>query len=408
MGFRDDIDAIVSFLPRPPVRQTLLFSATMSRAVRQLASWILSSNHTFINAVPPEPDLTPGRNKEHTASTEFAVPCDTEHDRIEQFRTLCPTASDQLPTLLKLLAHDQLTHGSSSKVVVFCPTVQTAELFSTLLRSLADVLPDGTTEIQTMHSKMKQSERDRARLLLRRAAEPQTGRPSVQVSSNASERIVDHRGATRVIQIGIPSKETTYIHRIGRFSRAVDTFVPKNEKEDIRPIVRGDLLLLPWEAGYMDWHLTSLPITPLPISDLDSQLASLAARSSALTTKSLSPVLTEIQRRIDPAEVRSAAASLLGYYLPLTPALRLRPSDILAGVSSWTSECFNVLIPPIKWFPRKFTEAYEQSTRSDKTKGLFVDGLKIAGPPPLGKAKSKNRSVWEGVDTRRKKPKRWY
>lgn len=412
MGFRDDIDAIVSFLPRSPVRQTFLFSATMPRAVRQLASWILSPNHRFIDVALPEPGLTPRRNEELMVHTNLGVPCDDElttHDHIEQFHTLCPTASDQLPTLLKLLAHDQLTHGSNSKVIVFCPTVQTTELFSVLSRSLAEeVLPDDTTEIVTMHSKMRQSDRDRTRKLFHKAGKTPNGKPTVLVTSDVSARGVDYPGVTRVIQLGIPNKETMYVHRIGRMARGIDSFAPTQGKEDIRPIVRADLLLLPWEAGYMNWQLTNLPIKLLPISILDSQLASLSPRSSILTTEFLKAALAEIQLRIDPADIRSTAASLLGYYLPLAPPLRLQPNAILAGVSSWASECFNVSIPTIARFPRKFTQAYEHSTQSEKTKGLFVDGLRITAPSPLGKAKSRNRSVWEGANTRRKKPKRWH
>lgn len=37
MGFEADINEIVSHLPAPPQRQTLLFSATQTRSVRDLA-----------------------------------------------------------------------------------------------------------------------------------------------------------------------------------------------------------------------------------------------------------------------------------------------------------------------------------------------------------------------------------
>ena len=346
------------------------------------------------------------------AHTKPAVPCDDElttRDHIEQFHTLCPTAFDQLPTLLKLLAHDQLTHGPSSKVIIFCPTAQMTELFSMLLRSLAEeVLPDTSTEIVKMHLKMRQSDRDRIRVSFHKAGKTKNAQPTVLVTSDVSARWVGYRGVTRVIQVGIPSRETMYTHRIGRMARAVNFFVPGKGKENHRPTVRADLLLLPWEAGYMNWHLTSLPIKSLPISVLDGQLASLSSQSPTLTTEFLTFALAEIQRRIDPADVRNTAASLLGYYLPLTPPLRLQPNAVLAGVSSWASECFHVSIPAITRFPKKFTDAYEQSTQSGKTKGLFVDGLRLAGPSSLGKAKSKNRSVWEGANTKRKKSKRWY
>lgn len=401
MGFRDDIDAIASFLQRYPLRRTFLFSATMSRAVRQLASWILSPDHTFIDAALSEP--TPYRNEEHMAHVKLAVPCDAEvvtHDHVEQFHTLCPTASDQLPTLLKLLAHDQLIHGPSSKVIVFCPTAQMAGLLSMLLRSLAEeVLPGNNAEIVTMHLKMKQSVRDRTRAFFHRAGKTQSGQPTVLVTSDLTARWVDYPGVTRVVQIGIPSREAMYVHRMRRMARGI-----KNN----RPAVRADLLLLPWEAGYMNWKLTSLPIKSLSIPVLDGQLASLSSQSPSLTTEFFKSTLAGIQHRIDPVDVRNTAASLLGYYLPLTPSLRLQPHAVLAAVSSWASECFHISIPTITRLPKKFTDAYEQSTRLEKTKGLFVDGLRLAGPSLLGKAKSRNRSVWEGANTRRKKPKRWY
>ncbi|KAG9311740.1 P-loop containing nucleoside triphosphate hydrolase protein [Chiua virens] len=408
MGFRDDIDAIVSFLPPPPVRQTFLFSATMPRAVRQLSSWILSPSHIFINAAAPGSVLTPHQDAECVAQTKHPVPSDNEpttHNHIEQFHTQCPTASDQLPTLIKLLAHDQLIRGPSSKVIVFCPTVQMTKLFSMLLRSLAEkVLPGASTEVMTMHPKMKQSERDRARVLFRKAGSIPNPCSTVLVSSDISAREVDYPGVTRVVQIGIPSKEALYIHRIGRMARGVNSF----GKADGGPVVRADLLTLPWEAGYMNWQLTSLPIKSLPICVLDRQLASFSPDLCAPTTESCKAAFAEIQHRVDTADIRLTAASLLGYYLPLTPALRLQPNDVFAGISSWSSECFGLSIPPLTRFPRKFTQAYEQSTRTDKNKGLYVDGLRIAGPSALGKAKSKNRSVWEGADTRKKKPKRWH
>lgn len=399
MGFRDDINVIVSFLPRAPFRQTVLFSATTPRAVRQLASWILSPDHMFIDATTQEPGLA-----QHQSPLPMTDNDDTIYNRIEQFYTLCSTASDQLPTLLKLLVHDQLVHGPRSKVIVFCPTAQTAELFATLLRPLVEkVLPDNNTAIMKIHWQMKQSERNHVRLMFYGGRKTQT-RPTVLVASDISARATSYPGLTRTIQIGVPSKESMHIYRMRRIARDADRVAPG---KGTTPTVRADLLLLPWEAAYMNWQLTSLPIKPLSIPVLDGQLASLSPPSLALTTEHLDSV-AEVQRGIDPADVRGTAASLLGYYLPLAPPLRLQPRDVLAGVSSWASECFRVSIPAITRFPRKFTEAYEQSLQLGKTKGLFVDGLKLAGPTLLGKAKSKNRSVWEGANTRTKKPKRWY
>ncbi|KAF8841989.1 DEAD-domain-containing protein [Paxillus ammoniavirescens] len=389
MGFRDDIDAILSYLPSAPIRQTFLFSATLPRGLRQLASAVLSPNHAFIDTAQLEPGLIPSRNDEDKTP----------------FHTLCPTASDQLPTLLKLLAHDRFTHGVRSKVIIFCPTVQVTALFSTLLRVLGkEVLTDGSTEILTMHSKLQQSDRDQTRSLFSRVSEGDDARPTVLVTSDVSARGMDYPGVTRVIQIGIPSMEAAYVHRIGRMARGDGATTPASGKEDERSGVRADLLLLPWEAGYLTWQLTNLPIKPLPISVLDKQLASLSPHSSTLTTDFLKTAITNLHGLIESSDIRSTAASLLGYYLPLTPSLRLQPTSVLSGVSSWASECFNVSLPTLTKFPSSFMRSYGVGSQLENTKGLFVDGVRIAGGNPsagLKKGKGGKRAVWEGRGKRK-------
>ncbi|KIJ06023.1 hypothetical protein PAXINDRAFT_140901 [Paxillus involutus ATCC 200175] len=397
MGFRDDIDAILSYLPSAPIRQTFLFSATLPRGLRQLASAVFSPNHAFIDTAPPEPGLIPSRNDEDKTPVELALSFDDElttHNHVPQFHTLCPTASDQLPTLLKLLAHDRFTHGVRSKVIVFCPTVQVTALFSTLLRVLGEeVLTDGSTEILTMHSKLPQSDRDQTRSLFSRVSEGDDARPTVLVTSDVSARGMDCPGVTRVVQVGIPSTEAAYVHRIGRMARE-----PEGSG------VRADLLLLPWEAGYLTWQLTNLPIKPLPISVLDKQLASLSPHSSTLTTDFLKAAITNLHGLIESSDIRSTAASLLGYYLPLTPSLRLQPTSVLSGVSSWASECFNVSLPTLTKSPSSFMRSYGVGSQLGNTKGLFVDGVRIAGgnsSAGLKKGKGGKRAVWEGRGKRK-------
>ena len=49
MGFRPSIEKILSYLPRK--RQTLLFSATVPDAVKQIAANAMSDNHVYIDCV---------------------------------------------------------------------------------------------------------------------------------------------------------------------------------------------------------------------------------------------------------------------------------------------------------------------------------------------------------------------
>ena len=56
MGFRPSIEKILSYLPRK--RQTLLFSATVPDAVKQIAANAMSDNHVYIDCVGDEATAT--------------------------------------------------------------------------------------------------------------------------------------------------------------------------------------------------------------------------------------------------------------------------------------------------------------------------------------------------------------
>ena len=53
MGFKQELDAILNYLPSETDRQTFLFSATVSRDVQGIASKFLRPNFQFIDTVPP-------------------------------------------------------------------------------------------------------------------------------------------------------------------------------------------------------------------------------------------------------------------------------------------------------------------------------------------------------------------
>ncbi|KIJ63189.1 hypothetical protein HYDPIDRAFT_168742 [Hydnomerulius pinastri MD-312] len=354
MGFRDDLDAIMSYLPPSPARQTFLFSATLSRQIRQSAASFLSPNHLFIDATPGAPSLSPDKQ----TPMALALPPDDElttHSRVPQFHTLCPTASDPLPTLFKLIAHDQLTHGNRSKVIVFCPTTHMTALYATLMRRLgSEVLPNGQTNIWSIHSKLEQRERDAANHGFRKAASKKDDTPAVLVSSDVSARGVDYPGVTRVIQVGVPSSEASYVHRVGRVLRGSDAMAPGAANEGARPNMRADMLLLPWEAGYLTWQLTNMPLKPLPISVINTQLETLSVKSgSAFSTETLRDAISDLLPSLDPHAIRSTAASLLGYYLPLNSSLRAQPASILSGIYAWALENFNIPISMMQQSPKR-------------------------------------------------------
>ena len=124
MGFREDIDAVAEELPPSSKRQTFLFSATVTRAVEQVARKIMQKRHVYINCVPEDDSPV--------------------HAHVPQYHTVLPSASEQLPHTLRLIAHDQLVNAGQSKVIIFLPTTRMTQLYASFFRELASsVLPAG-------------------------------------------------------------------------------------------------------------------------------------------------------------------------------------------------------------------------------------------------------------------------
>jgi len=350
MGFRDDIEAVTEQLPPKSERQTFLFSATVSPAIHQIATKTMDKHHTFVNTVSD--DSSP------------------VHAHIPQYHTILPDASEQIPHLLRLITQDQLENVGKSKIIVFLPTTKMTQLYTTLLRSLKrDTLPAGvSTEVYEIHSKKSQESRTSTSNNFRK----DVSGASVLVTSDVSARGVDYPNVTRVIQIGIPGSAEQYVHRVGRTGR-----------RDLAG--RGDLILLPWEAGFVTHRLADVPIKPLTTEELAEQVDALAAKVDAeglprteqpqekrtrLDPRSrdrdrwggprvatintpVSPAVSKIEPKVkdfvqelDPQAVDETFVSVLGYYFGKTAELRCEKEVILQGCRDWTVSAMGLSEPP--------------------------------------------------------------
>ncbi|CAK5275869.1 unnamed protein product [Mycena citricolor] len=326
MGFREDIEDIKRFLPPTPQRQTLLFSATVSKQIQQVARSSLAEDHRFINCV-----------------SEEASPV---HAHISQYHTVLPSAEAQIPHILRLLAQDQLTNGANSKVILFLPTTKMTQLFTTIVKTLsATTLPASRNlRVFEIHSKRAQESRDKASQGFR-----QCKTASVLVTSDVSARGVDYPGVTRVIQVGIPGGREQYIHRVGRTGRGGSTEG------------RGDLVLLPWEIGFVTWQLTDIPLKPLTTSELVDDVTALAAEHDQKPSTGgrsgsahpVAPMLDDIERtiqtflpRLNEEAIKETFMSLIGYYLAKGPELRVAKSVLLQGCQDWSTGACGLSVPP--------------------------------------------------------------
>lgn len=200
MGFMPDVKRLMSKLPRK--RQTMLFSATMPKDVRELANEFLSD--------PVEISVSPGK---------------PTVDEISQY-AIFSRNSEKDQKLIKLLRNRQ----SWKKVVVFTKMRHGADKVNRKL------LRAGISSA-AIHSDKTQNQRTRALEGFRR------GDIRVLVATDIASRGIDVPNVSGVINMSLPLDMESYVHRIGRTARAGESgiaisFVSEEEKKHLKNIER--------------------------------------------------------------------------------------------------------------------------------------------------------------------------
>ncbi len=176
MGFIHDIRSIVAKLPRQ--RQTLFFSATMPRAIAELAEQMLHN--------PVKVAVNP------VASTA---------ERVEQ-RIIHVDRRAKAAILADLLKREPI-----ERALVFTRTKRGADK---VVRGLALA----GIAAQAIHGNKSQGQRDRVLAAFR------NGHVRTLVATDIAARGIDVEGISHVVNFDIPNVPETYVHRIGRTARA--------------------------------------------------------------------------------------------------------------------------------------------------------------------------------------------
>ncbi len=176
MGFRDDIDSIFSEIPTE--RQTMLFSATLPKAIREIADSYM-------------------KEPEHVVTLKKEITIDT----IEQFYIEVREQS-KLELLCRLVDVRNIKLG-----IVFCNMKWKVD-------NLCSSLQARGYSAEALHGDMKQRERDRVMNKFR------NGQVELLVATDVAARGIDVDGIEAVFNYDIPSDEEYYVHRIGRTGRA--------------------------------------------------------------------------------------------------------------------------------------------------------------------------------------------
>ncbi len=176
MGFIHDIRKIVAKLPAQ--RQTLMFSATMPRAITELAAQMLRDPIKV--AVTPE------------ASTV---------ERVEQ-RVIRVDRAAKSAVLIDVLRAEAI-----DRALVFTRTKHGADK---VVRSLVRA----GIAAEAIHGNKSQGQRERVLAAFRK------GEVRTLVATDIAARGIDVDGISHVVNFDVPNVPETYVHRIGRTARA--------------------------------------------------------------------------------------------------------------------------------------------------------------------------------------------
>jgi ATP-dependent RNA helicase DDX10/DBP4 len=179
MGFQSTVDALVDHLPKE--RQTLLFSATQTKRVSDLARLSLK-----------DPEYVSVHESASTATPE----------NLQQHYVMTPLP-EKLDTLWSFLRSN-----TKSKILVFLSSAKQVRFIYESFRHLQPGIP-----LLHLHGRQKQT----ARLDI--TSRFTSAKHSCLFSTDVAARGLDFPAVDWVIQLDCPEDADTYIHRVGRTAR---------------------------------------------------------------------------------------------------------------------------------------------------------------------------------------------
>lgn len=219
LGFIHALRRINQLVPKE--RQTLFFSATMPKAIRELVSGYCRN--------PVQVSVTPES---------------TTAERIEQF--LFMVQADEKQSLLELiLSGRHQVPGDFERILIFTRTKHGADR---VVKKLSRV----GIEANAIHGNKSQPQRQRALDEFRR------GKARILIATDVAARGIDIPGVSHVINYELPNVPEQYVHRIGRTARAgrdgvAIAFCAEDERaylKDIRRVTGAELERLPLPENF--------------------------------------------------------------------------------------------------------------------------------------------------------------
>ncbi|MFV0381399.1 MAG: DEAD/DEAH box helicase [Breznakia sp.] len=201
IGFRDDIENILSKIK--VTHQTVLFSATMPKAIREIASTYLSNKE----------EIEVQSNTKTVSNIEQSfISITKKHNK-----------SDVVEILLRA-KHPNLS-------IVFCNTKAKVD-------ELVDFLHKHGHNAMALHGDVRQEKRTK---IMNRF---KTAQRAILVASDVAARGIDVNNIDIVINYDLPQDNEVYVHRIGRTGRAgnkgisISLIQGKKQEHQLRQLMR--------------------------------------------------------------------------------------------------------------------------------------------------------------------------
>ena len=174
MGFVEDVREIIAVCPQH--RQTLLFSATMSSEVADIAE----------NYMHSPVSVTTGTHVDPSQLSQ----CYYDVDRSQKFSLLVHLLGEIKPPLC----------------IIFCNTRRNVDF-------LGENLPKQGFNVLAIHGGYSQFQRNEVMEKVRKA------HANILVATDVAARGLDIKGITHIFNYGVPKTSKEYVHRIGRTAR---------------------------------------------------------------------------------------------------------------------------------------------------------------------------------------------
>ena len=220
LGFIHALRQIVKWVPAK--RQTLFFSATMPKAIQQLAGQFLTD--------PAQVSVAPQA---------------TTAERVDQYVTFCQQSEKQA-LLTMMLRWGFGEKGNMDRVLIFTRTKHGAD-------RVVKLLGGNGVAAAAIHGNKSQPQREKA------LAAFKTGEVPILIATDIAARGIDVSGVSHVINFELPNVPEQYVHRIGRTARAGNdgiaiAFCAEDERaylRDIEKLTRQKLAVEPLPAGFL-------------------------------------------------------------------------------------------------------------------------------------------------------------